>query len=86
MYNCTELLALLQTEQWKLRLRRGSKRPPCAGSGPSLGRLPAAVLRAAALPGWLLLLWRRLLCLLATATAAADAIPALTPTRDQGAA
>ena len=78
-------LALLQTEQWEFRLCRGGKRPPCAGSGPSLGRLTAAVLPAAALPGWLLLLWLRLLCLLATAAATAVAVPALSPTEDQGA-
>ena len=90
VYDRTELLTLLQTEQRKLRLRRCSKRPPCAGSGRNLGRgLPAGVLCAAALPGWRLLLGLLLLCLLTTAAAAAAAaaaVPALTPTGDQGAA
>ena len=84
-YDRTDLLALLQAKQWELRLRRCSKRPPCAGSGRSLGGLPAVVLCAAALPGWRLLLGLLLLCLLTTAAAAAAAVPVLTPTRDQGA-
>jgi hypothetical protein len=70
MFCFVELLALLQTEQRKLWLRRSSKSAPCIGPGPDIGCMPAVLLRAAALLGWRLL-GLCLLCLLTTITAAA---------------